>query len=409
VSDTIPTLREYGKYLESLERPLDIDELVVDARADGNGGAPSRARTDDWDRDLEVLTPIGVEERVVSIEPTRRERSVRSRKLIAVAAVAAAIVLIAAALLLRGTRGKPVNVEPAGPGPAPTTPKPPLGYDAPPQTYPGDGSTDGPLLPEGAPSTPHTGELVAAVSSLDGAGIYYLYADGRLLKADMGWLTEQRLTPAGVERVRSKFLSSKVFDRARSTRDVEQCVYTACVRDGGRYLVAPESAPATLPGSPPPTLPEFAPDVARLVLYMMDLDSSLPKAEWADAQPNSYVASRIMVCVQAFEDRADAVVPVPHDLSVFLSEFPRRAAALFEGRERLGPDAGPNGICFEMTRDEARTLERELLGPSGRGSHEYYGIVVRNPRYGVLQPDAADGVVAFINFQTLLPNGSKGF
>ena len=50
------------------------------------------------------------------------------------------------------------------------------------------------------------------------AGAWYLYADGRLIwivdyppSPDFSFV-EQRLTPEGVERVRSEFLSTGLFD-----------------------------------------------------------------------------------------------------------------------------------------------------------------------------------------------------
>ena len=49
-----------------------------------------------------------------------------------------------------------------------------------PTTVPGDDSTTGSLLPESAPRTPPSGELVATIG-IRHRGVYRLYADGRLL------------------------------------------------------------------------------------------------------------------------------------------------------------------------------------------------------------------------------------
>ena len=57
------------------------------------------------------------------------------------------------------------------------------------------------------------------------------------VSATSGWV-EQRLTPEGVERVRSRFLSSGLFDSAQPLSDVVSgCGFVhACVRDGDHWL-----------------------------------------------------------------------------------------------------------------------------------------------------------------------------
>ena len=90
-------------------------------------------------------------------------------------------------------------------------------------TAPGYDSSTGSLVPEGEPTSPETGELVAEIWLRHRNPLSYrLYADGRLLRAPnanpvpgwSGWV-EQRLTPDGVERVRNLFLGSRLFDSAR--------------------------------------------------------------------------------------------------------------------------------------------------------------------------------------------------
>jgi hypothetical protein len=89
--------------------------------------------------------------------------------------------------------------------------------------------------------------------------------------------------------------------------------------------------------------------------------------------------------------------------------FPDRVAELLDGRDALGPAAGPEGAsCFELTLDEARTLVDELLAPAGGGVHEYWGIVVRlNGRLDATQPDAPDGNAAYFSFEGQLPDGTS--
>jgi hypothetical protein len=190
--------------------------------------------------------------------------------------------------------------------------------------------------------------------------------------------------------VRSTFLSSGLFNPDQLPGDVPYCTGPACVRgDDGRLLSAPESGP------------ESATEAARLHTYLMTLDSSLPETEWAAPRIRTYVAPRIQVCLGTYLNLPDRAVPVPSDLSILLPAFPTRAAELLSDREPSGP-SGP-APCFEVTLEDARTLADEFLSPAGRGSHEYSGIVIRNPQLDAIPPV---GIVAYINFQPLLPDGS---
>ena len=59
-----------------------------------------------------------------------------------------------------------------------------------------------------------------------------------------------------------------------------------------------------------------------------------------------------------------------------------------------------------MTLEEARTLEDAFLDPFGGGSHQYWGIVIGfNPQLDAIQPLPTEGLVAFITFDALLPDG----
>jgi hypothetical protein len=266
--------------------------------------------------------------------------------------------------------------------------------ERPPETTPGDASTTAPLLPEGAPSSPHLGELVAFVTNFDD-GAYYLYADGRLIWTSAAGgevFVEQRLTPQGVERVRSQFLAAGSFDANPPPAPVATCGSQACVRDeDGRFLT----------GRVSPT------DAARLVSYFETLDTTLPETEWAAPRIRTYVPSRNEVCLQTFVNIPNRVVPVPPNLSILLSAFPARAAELLGSREPEIPPRNRSGSpCFEVTLDEARILADEFLSPTGGGSHQYSGIVIRNPQFDAIKPDAHEGIVAYINFQALLPHGA---
>jgi hypothetical protein len=359
----------------------------------------------------------------VDIPRMRRERI--GRRWLVLGAAATAILLVAGTVLVTGT-GDDGGRGSAAPGPASTTPTPPSTVLSspstippppttaitppttaitPPTTTPGDESTQGRLLPEGAPSTPHIGELVASIPAYD-RGSYYLYTDGRLIwwsdgAGERGGWVEQRLTPEGVERVRFRFVASGLFDPAQPPSDVPcgRGVFTGdfqmCVRgDDGRLLSAPASTP----------------EASSLFADLQTLKSSLPKSEWADPLIRPYVASRIAVCLQLIVYKPDKAVHVPPDVSILLPLLPAPAAELLDSREAIAPPiAGtPEGAtCFEMTLEEARTLEGEFLSPSGGGSHQYWGIVIKiNQQFDAIDPpDATEGNVAYFNFRALLPDG----
>ena len=268
--------------------------------------------------------------------------------------------------------------------------------ERPPATTPGDASTTAPLLPEGAPSTPHIGELVASIANPPDGG-YYLYADGRLIRSSSqagvwGGMVEQRLTPAGVARVRSKFLAQLAPNPPPGTDADCWGGGAACVRgDDGRVLRLPG------PGSPAE---------ARLVSYLRTLDSSLPKTEWATARIRTYVASRFNVCLGTYANLPDRAIPVPIDLSTVLPAFPTGAAELFGSREAHDGGPGPCLYTFETTLEEARALADVFLSPTGGGAHQYSGIVIRNAELATIQSGVTKGIVAYVSFQPLLPDGS---
>ena len=355
---------------------------------------------------------------VVDVPRTRRDELGRRWRL-AAAAVVAALLLFAGAVLVTGSGDNKIRTRvPAGPGTGTTSvPMAPPVVVTPPATVPGDGSADGPLVPRGVPSTTTASDLVAAIT-LFHKGAYRLYADGRLLWYDetrrggaFTW-AEQRLTPEGVERVRSEFLASGVFDPAHPSSDVPTCTgfFQVCVRDGDNWL-AEETDPEPRGGLP---FGDPRPEAVRLFQYLGTLDSTLPATEWADQQVKTYVPARIAACLSMYVNRAQA----PVDLSVLLPRFPKRAAALLAGREpsaelmrALAPFRSPEmfakNSCFDVSLEEARTLAGAFLSPSGGGAHQYWGIVIRYGR----QPDPAQRgatrrEAAYVFFEDVLPEGA---
>jgi hypothetical protein len=367
--------------------------------------------------DAEPMTDTNAEGIVVDIQRSL-DRTARNRWLIAAAAVAVAIVVAGTVLLADGGRDA-IRTKPATQNSAPPTLTPPTTTLTIPTTVPGDDSTTGPLLPESAPSSPPSGELIATIG-IRHRGAYRLYADGRLLFTLFGgnppagvsssW-AEQRLTPEGVERVRSRFLSSGLFDSAPPLSNVEDCPgpVTACVRDGDHWLgVAVDHALAGASTAPP--------EAVRLFDDLVTLDYTLPATAWADQQFKPYTPARIATCMKLFvtdpsQDPSKAVEVPLGDLPVLLQRLPAPVAEFLAGREvdadltsrllaRLGGEVGQGG-CFELTLDEARTLVDTSLSPTGGGTHQYWRLTF------ALDPQAASAQAdsAVIRFEELLPDG----
>ncbi len=363
MSSPIPTLREYGEYLESLDESLDIDALLVAER---------------W-CDLDELEPVGTDAMVADIRTSVGRRDGRRRRLV-VAAAAAAVLLVTGTVLVWGNGGRHVRtVPPAAPTPI-TTPVDP------------SQSLDAVLPPEGAtPSTPETGELVAAIMwsnptpeprGGEGASIN-LYADGRLiswwacppserscsvsyatggtdpttpaevLSEQRPGLIEQRLTADGVERVRREFLSTGLFNTDPAGAGIAvPCWCTIQVRDGGRLL----SAGATGAES----TEEVKRQTDRLVAYVTTLDSSLPASAWEDRTIRPYVPSHYKVCVwekPGIPHVETDIQAVPHRSKVLAKRLP---TPLVELLDEQGWVRTPSRDCVDLTTQLAWKLAEGL-------------------------------------------------
>jgi hypothetical protein len=264
----------------------------------------------------------------IALEPEPGPRAKRRRRLIA--AAAAVVLAIAASALVVASRHDTARTEvPVGPGPTPTTaPSPPtvnVGF----------------LPPEGAtPSTPTAGELVAAwyVHPTVGSsfpGSRQVYADGRVLSyqvsRDSG-LLEQRLTPEGVELVRSEIVSNGLFgddvDLSRGARGIIR------VRNGGRLVLVRVGD--------------------RMLLRLAALETWLPPRVWEDREATAYIPSTYAVCVgrasswEALPDPVQAVSLFPAPLPQ-LSGSPRRADDY--------PMGLPSGlVCWNVTTEQVREV-----------------------------------------------------
>jgi hypothetical protein len=258
------------------------------------------------------------------------------------------------------------------------------------------------LPPQGAtPSTPESGELeisywVGYPRADLGRSRAWVYADGRLLwlrggsdlnltaaanQFSSGFL-EQRLTPEGVELLRSEILSAGEFGLG-PLHDPFPCPEGASLV---KYSCAPPQAPL---GSEPLQVPYWVTidvhnvgrlltvdrtsDLERLEARLTDPASWLPESAWADRETRAYVPSRFSVCYGT-SPPARATEP-----SRILSLLPAAAADMLRGKDRT-PLTGvvhmpaPGGVrpitvtdyCSAMTIDEARTLAKALedAGPT---------------------------------------------
>jgi hypothetical protein len=223
------------------------------------------------------------------------------------------------------------------------------------------------LPPKGAePSSPKRGELVASwwgtVAGDWGKSRFWVYGDGRLIslrEADIpeganpgstGFL-EQRLTPEGVELLRSAVV-----------------------------------------GSDMPLIPR-------------DVTSELPKRAWADRTLRAYVPSRFAVCYDRGDEGALGHRQQPWELGRLWPLLPARAKDVLHGNEMDSARSKvANVYCWDLTTNEARTLAVVLDDAwfdRGQRSHDF------QLSYESKRPDPMDPArePVGLSFEPILPNG----
>jgi hypothetical protein len=258
------------------------------------------------------------------------------------------------------------------------------------------------LPPEGAsPSTPTSGRLVLSFFGPDpgvgGKSGIWVYADGRIIAerdADLpyganqyttGYL-EQRLTPEGVELLRSEVIRNGLvgIDPPPPGSDYVSRFTWIDVRVGDRLVRL-----------------ERAKDERRLVARITDPGSWLPASAWADQEIRAYVPSGYGVCYGG---------QVSTDPSDLLSALPGPAERLLRARD-LAPGVygwtPGEDYCHEVTTDEARTLvdafdDMGLKPGVARGLPETW-----KPRYALTYRVAAPGPIQTVQlwFEPILPHG----
>ncbi len=251
------------------------------------------------------------------------------------------------------------------------------------------------LPPAGAPpSTPKHGRLVV---SLDGRSTtagrrtrIYVYADGRVIWDQEGDLPyganpvttgflEQRLTPEGVERLRSEIVSTGLFDHDLQLLSKHGVIWgDVRLREGHRLIHVSWSNPDIYPQDPgTDATPEQARALDRLDALLTHPESWLPASGWEDAEIRAYVPSSYAVCYSG-SDR-------PLEASVILPLLPPSAEDLLRSKDRTGYGVGPSYriFCSTVTTEVARalvqTLEDAGLAPDDRSLENRLGYLARAP------------------------------
>ena len=356
-------------------------------------------------RAVERLTPPGPPfERLLR----RRDRKRRNQRI--TAGVVGVAIFVAAVWIV--TTGGPFDrSQPATTGPA--IPSERVGFVG--------------LPPEGAtPSTPESGELVLSLSgrsTTDTGHLFqaWVYADGRLVwdkegdfpyganETTTGYL-EQRLTPEGIERMRSEIVSTGLFDHdlsllsgqvrendAGTQQPVDVIWGGVRVRNGDRLVRVDWSNPELYPRDPGTlATPEQASALQRLDALLTHPDSWLPASAWEDREIRAYVPSRFAVCYEAAER---GIGP-----SQILSVLPPSAEDLLRATAIEGPQRMT--YCSDVTVEQARTLA-ETFDAAGLERDERSA----NSRLGYafepsvqLAPGPIENTVS-ISFEPYLPHG----
>jgi hypothetical protein len=270
------------------------------------------------------------------------------------------------------------------------------------------------LPPEGAtPSTPEGGELVLSLwgrsTTDDGLFRAWVYADGRLIwtkegnspyganETTTGFL-EQRLTPEGVERMRSEIVSTGLFSDDLALLSAQDVIWGFIrVRNGDRLVRVDWSNPDIYPRDRGTVAtPEQASALERLDALLTHPTSRLPASAWEDPEIRAYVPSRFAVCYEAAERGIDP--------SRILSALPASAEDLLRAKNRTQDD--PNDGCTEVTVEEARALAETFDGAGleqdERSSYSRLGYVFEPPV--PLAPGPIENTIS-IYFEPYLPHG----
>ena len=267
------------------------------------------------------------------------------------------------------------------------------------------------LAPEGAkPSSPTGGELVldfAFGHTMGDHGRFrvLVYADGRLIWQRFGdstdadayskeystGLLEQRLTPEGVELVRTEVISTGLFDHDLRLASGEGLNYGGIdFRNGDRLVRVTWGNDADADPDAHVATPEQASALIRLDARLAAPASWLPASAWDDQEITAYVPSGYSVVYQGEQPGVG--------LSRVLALLPPRARDLLRAQDRTEEKyTNPTGSFVywrsDLTNEEARALARILDDAGLSGTRDEFGL-----RYG------GPGTEVSLGFDPLLPH-----
>ncbi len=270
--------------------------------------------------------------------------------------------------------------------------------------------------PEGAtPSGPESGELVISLYGSTGGPRtrLWVFADGRLIwqqdanlpeganEQSTGYL-EQRLTPAGVELLRSEIVSTGLFDDDLALAGVSgpEPFLTIRVRSGDRFVRLNYGWPGWVKDGTPIATAAQASALAWVDDRLTDPGSWLPASAWQDQEIRAYVPSRFQVC---YGPNANLHV----DASRILSLLPPPVEDLLRAAPRT--DA-PNHVvmigCHDVTTEEARALADALdrAGLTKSPIENAWALGYRFEPRTPIAPGPIENTV-FISFEPYLPDG----
>jgi len=233
----------------------------------------------------------------------------------------------------------------------------------------------------------------------------WVYADGRLIRLLEGdprarrlraganrWSSgflEQRLTPEGVELLRSEIVSSGLFGHDLDIRALQHpCLNYVQVRNGDRVVLVTWHGTECSQKESLAT-PQQANALEHVAARLAHPASWLPASAWKQRKIRAYVPSRFEVC---------AWVPGrPLEPSRIVALLPAAAQEVLRARDWHAKQAFR---CFDVTTKGARSLAKALddAGPAKKGGAFHLNYTFETA------PGASRKEVAII-FEPYLPHG----
>lgn len=228
------------------------------------------------------------------------------------------------------------------------------------------------LAPEGSEaSLPARGDLVISFEYFCCPGrSMYVYADGRMIWSEFNVVEpgkegyfplppqgandsetgrlEQRLTPEGVEMLRSELLSSGLFEEDHSFVKKTEELTIGVLRDG--QIITLHAAKADDPFG---ATPAEAREILRLTELLNAPEAWLPDEAWADPSIRAFVPSRYVVVIHFYSNGGRT----PDDPS----ELPAPADELLRSADVVDDSSA----CQVVTTSEARRINTGLLDAFG--------------------------------------------